>query len=399
MTEEKNDLRRTSGFSDHLKLSWTEKEMPQRERTKHVHGLHPYLGKYIPQLVEHFLKNYFKPGDIVLDPFVGSGTTVIEANILGIDSLGVDISAFNILLCKVKAADYDFKLLTKEIRDITRRVKQFSELTKKKDTEPFVKFLPDYSEEPVDFPAHMSEYIKEWYTLESQRELLYYKELIPEYHYQDVLKVILTRSARSARLAPHFELDWPKKPVTEPYYCKKHARICYPTSGAYKFLKTYGEDTIKRLKKFAELKTEAKMSFIHGDSRTANFGQKITGVMTSPPYVGVIDYHLQHQYAYEFLELEDLREKEIGPRKKGNSKTAQKNYMADIEAVMKNCLKQMDETNQGPLIFVVNDKNNLYEEICERVGLTISERIMRKVDRRSGRRASEYFEEILILRS
>ena len=49
------------------------------ERTKHVHRLHPYLGKFIPQLVEVFLRKYFKRGDIILDPFSGSGTTLIKS--------------------------------------------------------------------------------------------------------------------------------------------------------------------------------------------------------------------------------------------------------------------------------------------------------------------------------
>lgn len=37
------------------------------ERTRHVHRLHPYLGKFIPQLVEVFLKHYFKKGDSILE--------------------------------------------------------------------------------------------------------------------------------------------------------------------------------------------------------------------------------------------------------------------------------------------------------------------------------------------
>ena len=45
-----------------LNLNWREKDLPERERTKHVHRLHPYLGKFIPQLVEIFLRKYFKPG-------------------------------------------------------------------------------------------------------------------------------------------------------------------------------------------------------------------------------------------------------------------------------------------------------------------------------------------------
>src|SRR5688500_5452333 len=59
-----------------LELSWSERELPERERTKHVHRLHPYLGKFIPQLVEIFLERYVRHGGRVLDPFAGSGTTL-----------------------------------------------------------------------------------------------------------------------------------------------------------------------------------------------------------------------------------------------------------------------------------------------------------------------------------
>src|SRR5207244_3636847 len=89
-----------------LELSWSEDELPQVERTKHVHRLHPYLGKFIPQLVEVFLGRYFTPGSCIYDPFAGSGTTLVEANVFGADAIGCDISAFNCLLSKVKTARY-----------------------------------------------------------------------------------------------------------------------------------------------------------------------------------------------------------------------------------------------------------------------------------------------------
>ncbi|MCA1629920.1 MAG: hypothetical protein LC774_06220, partial [Acidobacteria bacterium] len=60
--------------------------LAERERTKHVHRLHPYLGKFIPQLVEWFLARYFKPDDVILDPFMGSGTALVQANEMGMDS-------------------------------------------------------------------------------------------------------------------------------------------------------------------------------------------------------------------------------------------------------------------------------------------------------------------------
>src|SRR3974390_1213961 len=81
-----------------LDLSWSEAELPERERTKHVHRLHPYHGKFIPQLVEILLDRYFAPGQHVLDPFAGSGTTLVQALESGLDATGIDIAAFNCLL-------------------------------------------------------------------------------------------------------------------------------------------------------------------------------------------------------------------------------------------------------------------------------------------------------------
>ncbi|TSC55242.1 MAG: hypothetical protein Greene041679_698, partial [Parcubacteria group bacterium Greene0416_79] len=103
-----------------LNLNWAEGDLPEHQRTKHVHRLHPYLGKFVPQLVEVFLRKY-KP-TLVYDPFVGSGTTLVESNALGIDSIGADISAFNVLLSKVKTDDYDIPVLEKEIYDILNRL-------------------------------------------------------------------------------------------------------------------------------------------------------------------------------------------------------------------------------------------------------------------------------------
>src|ERR687893_397351 len=96
-------------------LSWSERELPERERTKHVHRLHPYLGKFVPQLAEVFLRRYGRPKALVWDPFAGSGTTLVEANALGLRAAGCDVSAFNCLLARVKTAEYEPSALLADV--------------------------------------------------------------------------------------------------------------------------------------------------------------------------------------------------------------------------------------------------------------------------------------------
>src|SRR3954467_12645675 len=105
-----------------LDLSWSERELPERERTKHVHRLHPYLGKFIPQLAETLLERYVARGGHVLDPFAGSGTTLVQALEGGYDATGVELAAFNCLLIAVKTAHYDVDVLGGELRDVCARL-------------------------------------------------------------------------------------------------------------------------------------------------------------------------------------------------------------------------------------------------------------------------------------
>lgn len=370
-----------------LNLNWRERDLPERERTKHVHRLHPYLGKFIPQLVEIFLRKYFLPGQTVLDPFLGSGTTAVQANELGINALGYDISAFNVLLVQAKTAHYDLALVQKEIKDILGRVQGISASGARQ--------LPLWDTPQARPDGLENPYLQMWYAPQALQELVAYRDLIAEYHYQDILKVILSRAARSARLTTHFDLDFPKQPQTEPYWCYKHSRLCTPITQAYKFLERYSLDTIRRLKEFAALRTNATVEVRHADSRTAEI-PPIDGVITSPPYVGLIDYHEQHRYAYELLGLQDRRTEEIGAAAEGVGKKAVENYQQAIAEVFQNACRSLP--SGGHLIVIAGDKHNLYDEIARRVGVEVEASLRRHVNRRTGRRSSEFYESIFIWR-
>ena len=362
---------------DDLNLNWRERDLPEMERTKHVHRLHPYMGKFIPQLVETFLRKY-QP-KLVYDPFCGSGTTLVEANVLGIDSIGTDISIFNTLLSKVKTAEYDVKLLEKEIKDILKRLYVYKS-----------KFSKD--EKVNKLFATKNEYINSWFAPNTQKELLCFLRLIKDYTYQDLLKIVLSRSARSARLVTHYDLDFPKVPQTKPYQCFKHSRVCTPVDEAYKFLSRYTIDTLERVKEFSKIKTGAKVTVNHADSRIVELPKGIDMVFTSPPYIGLIDYHEQHKYAYELLKLQNNETKEIGPAKNGQSEKAKKDYIDGINAVLSHTREYM--TKDGLALIVVSDKYGLYKP--EAVGFKSIGKVDRHVNRRTGRRDTPFYESILI---
>ncbi len=360
-----------------LDLSWSERELPQSERTKHVHGLHPYLGKFVPQLAEAFLLRCFGGRGAVLDPFMGSGTTLVEAAALGMDAVGVDISAFNCLLVRVKTADESPAAIELALRATLERASHLDGTIE------------------AGTP-----WLERWYAPRALAELLAYRAAMRELDgpSADAAAIVLTRAARSARLTTHFDLDFPPQPVHDPYWCHKHRRTCSPVGEAAKFLRRYTDDAAARLRAFAAVRGHGQVAVVHGDIRTGlDLPQRPDGILTSPPYPGLIDYHEQHRYAYELLGLADRRGEEIGAAADGRSRRAQRAY---VESMARALLAATDGFRPGsPVVIVVNDSHDLYPAILDGAALRLDERITRHVNRRTGRRAGEYYEDVLVCRT
>ncbi len=376
-------------------------EFKEWQRTKHVHRLHPYLGKFIPQLVEVFLRKFFKAGDVILDPFAGSGTTLVEANVLGMPSIGVELSEFNCLMMRVKCGKYNLSLLEREIKDILNRTIEFSQKHFHSDRQETHSYL--WRTDPLFSAPYYEEatsYFQEWFAPRAIAEIYYYKKLIPQYEYQDVLKIILSRSARSCRLIPHYDLARPQKPVRKPYYCYKHSRICQPTDEALKFIVRYSQDTTRRICEFSRICTPSPMIVLQGDTREINLEsvlQKygipyLSGIFTSPPYVGLIDYHDQHQYAYDLFQFTRYDEKEIGPAKKGTNHAAIFYYRQGIIEALNNVIPYVQKG--GQIFIVVNDRHSIYPGIAKACGLDIRRVFHRPVLKRTERDAATFSESI-----
>jgi len=439
--------------------------LKESDTTKHVHRLHPYKGKFIPQLVEYFLDGhinnfkkevFFKERDIILDPFMGCGTTLVQASELGMHSIGVDISEFNVLISKVKTDDYNIFELNYVLKGALTKTIQYSQETfddsydeelknrlSKFNKEYFPSFEfkhhikegrineYEYGEENLNQfitsnndllsengvknksnlfdEEDMTSFLSKWFTKRIKQELSFYLNLIEKMEqeqFKNVMRIILSRTARSCRATTHFDLATLKEPQIGPYYCRKHRKICTPVNSIIKHLRRYTYDTIKRLDVYSNLKKEVYACPLHGDSREINIfdeirkispsfyeilqAKKIAGIFTSPPYVGQIDYHEQHAYSYELFGIPRLDEKEIGPLSKGLGKKAKEKYVEEISKVLLNISDFI--VDGGNFFIVANDKHDLYPIIAQKSDLKIINQFKRPVLNRTERDRQPYAE-------
>ena len=432
----------------------------EAETTKHVHRLHPYKGKFIPQLVEYFIDShidefkkevYFDKGDIIIDPFCGSGTTLVQANELGMHAIGIDVSYFNSFISNCKIEKYDLGELNQQTKLITLELKSFLQ---NKSTQEFEEKLlkelyifnnkyfpsPEYrrkvNRREIDENKYASEKEKlflpifqklvkeydinlEWKKSDSFLDKWYFQQVKEEIDFvynklkrlknsnvKDILKVILSRTIRSCRATTHSDLATLIEPITTTYYCTKHGKICKPLFSILKWWETYSVDTIQRLGEFNKLRTDTKQICLTGDSREINLieelekvdkkfaaivrKQKVKGIFSSPPYVGLIDYHEQHAYAYDLFGFKRRDELEIGPLFKGRGREAKDSYAEGITNVLINTKKYLAKDYN--IFLVANDRSNLYPTIAENAGMKIVQQFKRPVLNRTEKDKTAYSE-------
>ena len=449
-------------------------QISETESTKHVHRLHPYKGKFTPQLTAYFLApqesgdaagaaERFSACDLVFDPFSGSGTTLVVAHELGLDAIGVDVSAFNVLIGNAKLRPLDLGVAARQIESIAAKLAALEAKFRTLDEElgtalqgfnrehfpsPQFKrqvylktidekaygraraeaFMPRYREllaahglRPEDLRLPQARGFLDRWLLRPIREQIDLAAAqiatVEDEALQQLLRLILSRTLRSSRATTHFDLTTLVEPVIAPYYCRKHGKLCRPSFSASRWWRRYGHDTLRRLAAFRELRTETHQLCLAGDARhlelesalrthngpaydreqAQHLIQKLKrrglrGIFSSPPYLGLIDYHEQHAYAYELFGIPRRDADEIGAMQRGQGAKAREAYVEGIAAVLLNALRY-----RGPrfdVFLVANDKHGLYPRIAERAGLRIVKEWKRPVLRRSERSRQPYTESI-----
>lgn len=107
MPSTKKNALRNEGFPEAVDLSGEFRKYIGKKVSYATHGIHRYPAKFIPQIPRYCLDSYSEVGDVILDPFMGSGTTLLESYIAGRDSYGIDIHPLARLIAKVKITPLD----------------------------------------------------------------------------------------------------------------------------------------------------------------------------------------------------------------------------------------------------------------------------------------------------
>jgi hypothetical protein len=88
-----------------------------------THGVYRYFGKFPAPIAAELISQYSKKGDLVIDPAVGSGTTGVEALLLGRDAQLFDVNPLSVLIAKVKTRHLDSAVTVRSIKRVESRMK------------------------------------------------------------------------------------------------------------------------------------------------------------------------------------------------------------------------------------------------------------------------------------
>lgn len=105
----------TSEIIEHIeKIDW---EFSDADTQYLTHNIHRYSGKFIPQIAQEVIKILSEPGDIIFDPYMGSGTAILEALLLGRNAVGIDLNPLAVLIANVKTLKINPKTV-EEIKEV-----------------------------------------------------------------------------------------------------------------------------------------------------------------------------------------------------------------------------------------------------------------------------------------
>ena len=276
----------------------------QKQRQGHsLHYVVPYQACFAPQIPEFFIKNFSSNGDVVLDPFCGRGTAILEANQNNRIGLGVDVSPLALTLAKAKLKNITYEQVRERLKKI------------------------DFSKEVLDG----FEEFKDIYHPKTYSQIINLKQQLTDSPVDMLIKSVVL-----GRLHGHSDAFFSVWTFNVVSFSKEQIKKQSEARG----LKPEFRDVIPRILKKAgtilehPVKEQPKSTLFNSDSRSVPLkDNSVDLIITSPPFLNVINYIDDNWLRFWFLGYD---------RNKLRDKLVQTGDLNQYKEFIKDSLKEMN---------------------------------------------------------
>jgi site-specific DNA-methyltransferase (cytosine-N4-specific) len=331
----------------------------QRGKAPAIEAIHPYPAKFIGEIPRALIEALPLPaGTGVLDPFSGSGTTLVEAQRAGLPSVGIDLNPIACLIATVKTSSLANGFLD-AVEEIVMAAKEVKSLTR------------------PDIPN-----IDHWFKPEIQLAVGALATTMATSAYKPWINQL--RLALSSILVRVSNQD------SDTRYAAVPKDVTY--SDVFEAFKTAAAKLVRALSQRPWNLTDTRIIEANTlEVRPSEIGMPIGLVATSPPYPNAYEYWLYHKYRMWWLGFDPIavKEKEIGARAHFFKKN---HHTADLFIdQMRGTFSLIDSVlvNDGFVCFVVGrskihgkiiNNGDIIEQVAMEVGLTPVSRFERAIN-------------------
>ena len=256
-----------------------------------THGLHAFAAKCPPQLAKFAITKYSSPGDTILDPMAGSGTTLLEARLLGRNAVGFDIDPLSRLIASVKSRLLDDRRIEEAHITLSQRISDgLNDSGSSEKSSDYERYIPS------QFPN-----LDYWFSPVVQKNLAVLclhisttpmKEDVRDFFWAAFSSIILSKvSVANARDIIHSR-----------HHFYKHERLPDVTEKFNRRV-TSMRRQMSELRDLMSQSPDTSVEMRQGDARALSLGDEtIDLIFTSPPYATALDYPRAHFLAVGWMQ-------------------------------------------------------------------------------------------------
>jgi DNA modification methylase len=340
-----------------------------------THSIHPYPAKFIPQIPNVLIQELSSFGDTVLDPFCGSGTTLVEALLLKRQAIGIDANPIACLISQAKTVRLSISEceILKNLEAPLHRMEEW-----------FSSGQSNLFEKDYDIICPESSKIPFWFERHVITELAYIKALCNTLPSEACRTIALT--AFSSIIVSVSKQDSDTRYVRKEKHISKGDTIKRFQRALY--------FTLDRVIEFGDLvEPSFKCNVIHGNIlEPPNDLPKVDLVVCSPPYPNAYSYHLYHMTRMLWLDMDPAKFKkiEIGSHRKYSNKGINGASIETFKDEMQTTMYWLSKVlkPKGYCCFVIGDStlhgvlvhnSDLLSEIASSLGYSVEANIVRNI--------------------